>query len=294
MMISKVTEHPRRLASTHIAIVGLGLMGGSLALALRGKCGTMMGVDTDPQACEYAQQQHIVDEITDFKTALNCDLLILATPAREILASLQRLNEMATNDQRSTIVLDLGSTKNEIVHAMQPLQKCFDPIGGHPMCGKELSGLAHAEKVLYRNKVFVLTPLERTSAAALALAHELIAAIGAVPLLLSAERHDALAAIVSHLPYVMACALMGVAQAQNDPQVWTLAASGFRDTSRLAASDLTMMVDILLTNREAILDTLKDYQAELDMLTNLIDSGDKRGLCTALAPGLRQRAAMFK
>ena len=158
------------------------------------------------------------------------------------------------------------------------------------MCGKEVSGIENAEANLFRDKTFVLTPMRRTSSAALALAQELIAAIGARPLLLSPDRHDALAAMSSHLPYVAAAALMCAAQTVEDDQLWALVASGFRDTSRLAASDLTMMVDILLTNRAAILDALGSYRTELDWFITLIDAADPDALRAALAPLAAHRA----
>jgi len=294
MMTSQATGNTRRLGSTRICIIGLGLMGGSLAMALRGKCSALVGVDTDLQACEFALRHAIVDEIADMDAAINCDLLVLAAPVRAILGSLQQLTNMTAGSQSPAIVIDLGSTKTEIVRAMQGLPECYDPIGGHPMCGKEASGIAQAEAALYRGKIFILSALERTSPSAFALAEELIAAVGAEPLLLAAEKQDVLVALISHLPYVMACALMSTALCQEDPQVWRLAASGFRDTSRLAASDLTMMLDILLTNREAILNALQDYRSELDGITTLIKTGDEQGLHRYLVPIVKQRARMYR
>ena len=135
------------------------------------------------------------------------------------------------------------------------------------MCGKEVSGVAAAEAGLYRGHTFILTPLPRTSAAALSLAQELVARVGAKPLLLRAERQDALAAQISHLPYVAAVSLMRAAQAAGDEQIWEVAASGFRDTSRLAASDLRMMVDILLTNRAAVLKAYFAYSGWLPLIS---------------------------
>ena len=294
MMTAQAAGTTRRLISTRICIIGLGLMGGSLAMALRGKCSALVGVDTDPQACEFALRHAIVDEIADMDAVINCDLLVLAAPVRAILGSLQQLTKMTAGSQLPAIVIDLGSTKTEIVRAMQALPECFDPIGGHPMCGKEASGITQAEAVLYSGKIFILSPLERSSPSALALAQELVTAVGAEPLVLAAEKQDVLVALVSHLPYVMACALMSTALCQEDPQVWRLAASGFRDTSRLAASDLTMMVDILLTNREAILNALQDYRSELDGLTTLIKTGDEQELHRYLAPVVKQRAGMYR
>ena len=294
MMKAQAKGITRRLVSTRICIIGLGLMGGSLAMALRGKCSALVGIDTDPQACEFALRHAIVDQIAEMDATINCDLLVLAAPVRAILGCLQQLTKMTAGSQSAAIVIDLGSTKTEIVRAMQALPECFDPIGGHPMCGKEASGITHAEAALYSGKIFILSPLERSSPSALALAEELVAAVGAEPLLLSAEKQDVLVALVSHLPYVMACALMSAALRQEDPQVWRMAASGFRDTSRLAASDLTMMLDILLTNREAILNALQDYRSGLDELTTLIKTGDEQGLHRYLAPVVKQRAGMYR
>ncbi len=284
------------LARCRVAVVGLGLMGGSLALALRGAkaCREIVGVDTDPAALDLARAQAVIDHAADFDAALECDLLILAAPVRAILSQLDYLARTPRNTQYGTRILDLGSTKSQIVSAMENLPARFDPLGGHPMCGKEMSGLAHAEPDLFQGKTFVLTPLARTSPAALLLADELIAAIGARPLVLSAERHDELAAITSHLPYLAAVALVQAAQSLNDEQLWSLAASGFRDTSRLAVSDLTMMIDILLTNRPAILDALSRYRAGLDALIAALDAADPDALRAVLAPAQAQRAELFK
>jgi prephenate dehydrogenase len=283
------------LADCRIAVVGLGLMGGSLALALRGRCRQIVGVDADPAALRFALDHAVVDRTADFGSALDCNLLILAAPVRTILAQLAALSSQMTADRRTpTVVLDLGSTKSQITAAMEKLPTHFDPLGSHPMCGKEVSGIAHAEADLYRGKTFVLTPLARTSSAALALAQELIETLGARPLILSADRHDALAAVSSHLPYVVAAALMRAAESLEDDQLWALAASGFRDTSRLAASDVTMMTDILLTNRAAILDALTRYRHELDTLIALIDASDPDALHAALVPAQSRRSELFK
>jgi prephenate dehydrogenase len=284
---------PFSLAKSEVAIVGLGLMGGSLALALRGQCREIVGADADPRAVEQALAQGVIDRAADFDLAHNCDLLVLATPVRTILAQLDALARSRYYPPRQTVVLDLGSTKAQVVRAMVDLPPRFEPVGGHPMCGKEVSGLAHAEPGLYRDKLFVLAPPGFISVRALALAYELVAAIGAHPLMLPAERHDALAALVSHLPYAAAVALVRAALAQEDPQVWQLAAAGFRDTSRLAASDLTMMTDILVTNRESVLQALGRYRQELDALAAVVESGDPEAIRAALAPAQAKRAELF-
>jgi prephenate dehydrogenase len=286
------------LADARVVIVGLGLMGGSLALALAGHCREIIGVDSDSAACAFAQSNSIVHRTTDFHFALAAsDLLIFATPVRTILAQLASItNNQLPNpsSQLPITILDLGSTKSEIVAAMKNLPERFDPLGGHPMCGKETGGIAQADAGLFHGKTFVLTPLERTSPKALALARELISAIGAVPLLLDAETHDAYAAAVSHLPYAISVALMQTALATESEALWRMAASGFRDATRLAASDLTMMTDILLTNRAAVLDSLSRFRAELASLIAAIDSGNPAALRAALESAQRKRSEMFK
>jgi len=271
-------------------------MGASLAMDLRGHCAGVVGVSRSPETLNFALEHHIVNRVTDFDSALDCDLLVLAAPVRTIIKQLQQIGNtpFAVRSIRPTVVIDLGSTKTEIVQAMQALPPRFDPVGGHPMCGKEVAGIRSAEAGLYRDKIFVLTPLERTSAGALALVSEMIEIIGSVPLVLSPEQQDKLVAATSHLPYLAACALMRMALAKGDAQFWSVAASGFRDTSRLAASDLTMMIDILFTNRTAILQSLKDYRAELEGLVSLLESGDEDRLRTALEPAQQKRAQLFK
>lgn len=285
-----------KLSEARVSIVGLGLMGASLAMDLRGHCAEIVGVGRGFETLHYALEHQIVDRIADFDDALDCDLLVLAAPIRTIIQQLQRMGQVLPPAQtsKSTVVVDMGSTKTEIVQKMQNLPPRFDPIGGHPMCGKEVAGIQHAETGLYRKQTFVLSPLERTSPRALALVHEMIATIGARPLVLTAEKQDELVAIISHLPYLVASALVRTAIAKDDPQLWDVAASGFRDTSRLAASDLTMMLNILLTNRESVLDALKNYRVELDALTALVELGDEEKLKAALAPGQQKRSQLFK
>jgi prephenate dehydrogenase len=268
-------------------------MGGSLALALRGACRSLTGMDTDPRAVEAALSRGLIDEAASFEEAQDCDLLILAVPVRAILAQLEQLSSLYT-PPRETVVLDLGSTKKDILQAMADLPPRFEPIGGHPMCGKETGGLANADGNLFRDKAFVLVPPGYSSVRALALAHELIHTLGAEAMTLSADRHDKLAALVSHLPYTVAVTLMRTVMAQGDEQAWALASSGFRDTSRLAASDLAMMTDILLTNRNQILDALALYRGELESLEAAIRQGDADGVRAALAPAQAQRSELFR
>jgi prephenate dehydrogenase len=282
------------LAGTRIAVVGLGLMGGSLAGALRGKCRAVVGVAHRPETAEMARARGLVDRgTTDLASGVGeADVVVLATPVRVILSLLSEIGLLLPG---GCLVMDLGSTKAQIVARMAELPGHVQPLGGHPMCGREVSGIAAADPALYRGQPFILTPLLRTSEAALMLGRALVEAAGAHPLVLAPDRHDQLVATTSHLPYLLACGLIGTAEkvASSDPMVWEVAASGFRDTSRLAASDVTMMLDVLLTNREAVIRALRTCEAQLRDLARLAESGDEEGLQTVLAAIRDRRRRTF-
>ncbi len=282
--------------NTTVTIMGLGLMGGSLALALRRHAARprLIGVVRTHRDVEEAQHMRVVDHVTtNWKAAVReADIVILATPVRTLLRHISMIGPYL---KEHTLVLDVGSTKTQICAAMAALPPHVQPIGGHPMCGKEVSGLAHAEAELYEGATFILCPLERTAPWALDLALNLVHQIGAQPLILSPEHHDRLVATVSHLPYLLAAALVGTAHrvAQDDPRVWKIAAGGFRDTSRVASSNLDMMLDILMTNRDAVLDMVDHYLAEFTELRTLLEQEDEGALRLYLANIKNLRDAHF-
>ncbi len=270
----------KALNDSVVAIVGLGLMGGSLALALRAQnaCRKILGITRDAHTRAKVLARGAVDAASaDLGLAAEADVIVLATPVRAILEQLPQVGAVA---RAGAIVMDFGSTKREIVAAMRDLPARLDPIGAHPMCGKEIAGFDAADAQLFRNAAFVLTPLERTSPQTLAFAEALAASLGARPLVLDAARHDHLVAATSHLPFALAVSLMATTDelAQADDRLYALAASGFRDTSRLAASDTTMMLDILLTNRQNIADDIRACSRHLNALADLIDSADELAL----------------
>jgi prephenate dehydrogenase len=275
---------------TRVAIVGLGLMGSSLAGALRGQCRSVVGVARRTETIEMALARGLVDRgTTDLAGGVGqADVVVLAVPVRVILRLLDEIGALLAG---GCLLMDVGSTKAHIVARMATLPGHVQPLGGHPMCGKEVSGIRGADPALYQGRTFVLTPLPRTSEAALALGLALVEAVGARPLVLDPDRHDRLVAAVSHLPYLLACALVSTAEATAtaDPAAWAVAANGFRDTSRLAASDVTVMLDILLTNREPVLEALDICEAQLRHLARLVGSGDENGLRSVLA-AVRDRA----
>jgi prephenate dehydrogenase len=290
----------KALAGARVAIVGLGLMGGSLAGALRGKCRTVVGVARRSETIEYALERGLIDwGTTDLAEGVRqADVVVLATPVRVILhqlAEIARMHSIRPLLPEGCLLMDLGSTKAQIVAEMARLPDHVQPLGAHPMCGKELSGIEAADPALYHGCTFILTPLERTSEPAVALGRALAEAIGAHPLVLEAERQDRLVATVSHLPYLLACALVSTADATTspDPAAWEIVAGSFRDASRVAASDVTMMTDILLTNRERVLEALDTYQAQLCHLACLVETGDEEVMRITLSTIREKRREMF-
>lgn len=272
-------------------------MGGSLAMALmeRSLCREVVGVARRDETLRQATARGAVHRATTdlAEGVAGADVIVLATPVRTIL---RQIRELAAMPLGPCLLLDLGSTKGDIVVAMEDLPFQVQPIAAHPMCGKETAGLAFADSMLYEGAPWVLIPLPRTSTDALSLARELAVAVGARPLVLDADQHDRLVAAISHLPYMLAVALMSVAAeiGDEDELVWDLAASGFRDTSRLAASNMTMMLDILLTNQAAVGDVLRRVSTHLAHLADLLAAGNEDGLRALLAAAHDQRTSMFQ
>lgn len=267
-------------SNASIAIVGLGLMGGSLALALQGSCKILYGIDSDPAVIEQAIERGVVEKASvDARVLLPvADAIILAAPVRAII---RLLGELPALTSRNAIVLDIGSTKVQITQAMQVLPPHFDPVGGHPMCGKEKSGLAYADPRLFRDAPFAFTPLERSSSRARAFCSQLAYTIGAHPLWLDAETHDRWTAATSHLPSLVANALAASTPLDAVP----LVGPGFRSTARLADSSTRMMADILATNQEYVLAALFEFKERLARYESLLEGGDFAALETLLAEG---------
>lgn len=257
------------LAESKIAIIGLGLMGGSLALGLRGKCAALYGIDPHLPTLELALSQHIVDyaDSDPAKLLPEVDVVILSAPVPAILTLLEKLPSFTPNP---CIVMDLGSTKRLVVEAMSKLPERFDPIGGHPICGKEKLSLANAERTLYYAAPFLLTPLERTSQRALSAANQIIEALGAKGKVLDAVDHDRILASTSHLPFLISSALT-LATSQD---VTPFVGPGFKSTSRLAGTSSSMMLGVLQSNRENVLNTLHGIQSQLVELEAALSSKD--------------------
>ena len=270
----------------HLSIVGLGLMGGSMALALRAYADRITGVDLSASARRYALEHGMVDAATDelHSGVKQADAVILAAPVRVIVEMLSM--RIGSYLRSNTLVIDIGSTKQDIVDAMAKLPIGVNAIGGHPMTGKENNGIEGSDPLLYQNRPFVLCPSRRTTPAARLRALALVETLGAAPIEMEAERHDQIVAGISHLPYLLSATLVATIanQAKRDAAYWELAAGGFRDTSRLAASDVTMMGDILSTNTKAVATLLAQFRMQLAMIETMLIAGDDERLNESLKP----------
>ena len=254
-----------RLQHSKVAIVGLGLMGGSLALALKGKCAALYGVDSDHATLGFALAKHIVDhaDTNPAKFLPPADLVILATPVPAIIDMIEKLPLLIKGP---CILLDLGSTKKNILQAMSGLPQNFDPIGGHPICGKENLGLENAEGHLFQNASFVITPLARTTLRAREAVKQIISGIGARFIEMNAEEHDRALASTSHLPFLLSSAL-----ALSTPQEFVpFVGTGFKSTSRLAGTPPHMTMGILQSNRENILHAIQMFRHSLDQIESVL------------------------
>jgi prephenate dehydrogenase len=266
------------LANARVAILGLGLMGGSLALALRGRCAALYGIDPDPAVRALALDRQVVERVSGRPEDLlpEANVIILAAPVHAILAMLKELPRWHPD---RAFVLDLGSTKVQICGVMETLPRRFDALGGHPMCGREKTGLANADPGLFNGAAFALCPLERASDRLLRFAVEMVQVLGAHPVWMEAAVHDCQAAATSHLPYLTACAL-----ALSTPlEAKSLVGPGFRSTTRVAATAPGIMVDILETNRAEILAALERLRSQLLSLETDLRQGNVETLRQRLA-----------
>ncbi len=272
------------LKTKTVCIVGLGLMGGSLGLALRGKCRAVVGVARRRETVTEALDMGAIDagSVDAVKAAAGADVVILATPVRTILCLIPVL---APTMKPGALLTDLGSTKADVVAALDRAGNAIRVCGGHPLCGRELSGLSAAQPDLYQDRVYVVTPGQHTGPTASELVAQVARAAGARPTFMDATEHDRLVAAISHLPYLQAAGLAATAghTAASDPRAWQLAATGFRDTARLAASDVDMMLDILLTNRGNVASLARQTAAWLSSLALALEQNDEAAARQALA-----------
>jgi prephenate dehydrogenase len=265
-----VTEH-------QAAVIGLGLIGASLAGALRSQGYAVRGLDSDTVSMETALARGLVDDVSTELTAVlhGAELIVLAIPVLSIIEILPRIDALSSSN---AVIMDVGSVKTPVVDAMAALPGAARIIGGHPIAGKERAGPAAADISLFRGRSFALVPNDATSTVTLRAMEDMVREIGGVPVVLSALEHDRMIARTSHLPQVLAMALA----LSLDPRDETLAGPGLRDMTRLAASGSSMWNDILVSNADNISAALGVCMAHLQDLTTMALAGDRAALENAM------------
>ncbi|KRF56438.1 MULTISPECIES: prephenate dehydrogenase [Priestia] len=263
---------------TRVLLIGVGLIGGSLALAMKKhRHVTVVGADINTNEVQVANQLGIVDYVAeDIKTeAAQADYIVLATPVEYTTAWIHDLSTWKLKE--TVIVTDVGSTKGEIMKAAEALnKKRISFIGGHPMAGSHTSGAVNARADLFCSARYILTPFENEQKEKIHALMHLLEPTGAQFVPLDAATHDQITGVVSHLPHVIATSLVRQVKgysAQNH-LVTEMAAGGFRDITRIASSNPHMWRDILKQNRSMLLTLLDDWMKEMEQVKLLVEKGD--------------------
>lgn len=265
-----------------VVIIGVGLIGGSLALVLKrdGLASEIVGVGRGLANLEAAKRLGIVDSFTrDIGEGVrDADLVVVAVPVLKIA---ETVRQAAPHLKPGCIVTDVGSVKGDVIRDVEPLiPACVHFVPGHPIAGTEHSGAEAAFATLYVGRRCILTPTTRTDAAALEKVRLAWEATGAEVVVMDAEAHDMILAAVSHLPHMIAYTLVNTVGDMDESGVDALgySAGGFKDFTRIASSSPEMWTDICAMNREQILNTIDSFKKRLDGLRALIDGGDLDGL----------------
>jgi len=268
-----------------LAIVGVGLLGGSVAKGARagGLARRIVGVGRDPARLRPALDDGTLDAATtDLDAGVrDADFVLLAAPVLAIEELLERVWRAAPE---RAVITDVGSTKRNIVRAAErrAAARPLAFVGSHPLAGSEQSGYRVARADLFRGATVVVTPTERTELGALKRVTEFWEALGARVSSLDPETHDRAVAAISHLPHLIACALVDGAR-RVEPAALELAARGFRDTTRIAAGDPDMWTEIFLANRDALSASVEAFREALAELQRAVDAGAAEPLRAALA-----------
>lgn len=275
-------ERPTAPRFERLALIGCGLMGGSFALALRkaGLVKTIVGFSASEKTRQRALELKVIDQAcTSVAEAVQgADLVLLAVPVGAMHSSFAAMRDAL---QPSTLLMDVGSTKCDVIAAAQATLgerlSCFVPA--HPIAGKEVAGIEHAEGTLYQARRTILTPLTQTGIHKMQAAHDVWTAIGSHVSTMTPEAHDATFAAVSHLPHLLAFAAVNALSTQPQGTAFLeMAGPGFRDFSRIAASDASVWRDILSANHAEVLTQIAHFRAALDQFENTLKQGDTAAL----------------
>ena len=265
-----------------LGLIGCGLMGGSFALAMKraGLVKRVVGYSKSPSTTERARQLGVIDvEAPSALLAVSgADIVLIAVPVAATEATLKAIKHMVT---QKMLIMDVGSTKGDVTEAARRglREQIGSFVPAHPIAGKERAGVEHADADLYTGCPVILTPNERTLTAQLKQAQDVWTAMGCKVTQMSPESHDATFAAVSHLPHVLAFALMNSMVTQpHGKEFLALAGPGFRDFTRIAASDPNVWRDILLANRQELMAQSQLFRTQLQAFEDLMTSGDAQAL----------------
>ena len=277
---------------SRIVVIGLGLIGGSFALALRNAwpVATITGIDRDEANLDEALRRGAIDAVGDYAAVRDADVVIVAVPVRQLPGVLATI---APHLRATTVITDVGSTKQDVVAAARAAlgASVRQFVPGHPIAGREHSGMAAAASELFDGRSVVLTPLAENSAADVARVQALWQACGAKVVEMSAATHDEIFAAVSHLPHMLAFALVDeFAARQNARSLFSFAASGFRDFTRIASSSPEMWRDIALNNRTALVAEMDRYLHHAGQLRDAIAAGDSHKIDALMHSAQQARA----
>ena len=265
-----------------LGLIGCGLMGGSFALALKraGLVKRVIGYSKSPSTTERAKKLGVIDDTAEsaLLAVSGSDIVLIAVPVAATEGTFKAIRHLV---EPGVLFMDVGSTKRDVVDAARRVLKervpCFVPA--HPIAGKELAGVAHADAGLYNGRQVILTPLPSTDPALVQRATDVWCAIGAQVLKMTPENHDAAFAAVSHLPHLLAFAFFSaVVKQPAGADFLALAGPGFRDFTRIAASDPAVWRDILISNREEILKQSLRFRHTLDAIEHVMRSGNVEAL----------------
>ena len=277
-----------------LGLIGCGLMGGSFALALKraGLVKRVVGYSKSPSTTERARQMGVIDvEAPSALLAVSgADIVLLAVPVAATEATLKAIRHLVNTDM---LIMDVGSTKRDVVDSARRVLR--DHIGSfvpcHPITGKEVAGVEHADADLYTGKTVILTPIERTQPTQLKRASEVWEALQCNVVHMSPDAHDAAFAAISHLPHLIAFALMnGITGQHNGKEFLSLAGPGFRDFTRIAAADPKLWRDVLLANKLELLEQSKAFQRALHAMELMISNSNGEALEESIGHASRARA----
>jgi prephenate dehydrogenase len=276
-----------------LGLIGCGLMGGSFALALKraGLVKRVVGYSKSPSTTQRALSMGVIDvEAPSALLAVSgADIVLLAVPVAATEATLKAIKHLVTKDM---LIMDVGSTKRDVIDAARRVLR--DHIGSfvpcHPITGKEVSGVEHADPDLYTGKQIILTPIDKTNAVQAEKAVKVWEGLGCKVFKMTPDAHDAAFAAVSHLPHLIAFALMnGITSQDHGKDYLSLAGPGFRDFTRIAASEPKMWRDILLANRQELLAQSQIFQRALQAMEVMIETGNNEALEGLIAQASQTR-----